>query len=188
MGMDIYGLDPKIVGERPELDFSNATDQEKQEFFKAMNEWEDANPGSYFRANIWSWRPINMLINHVNKFYNLGIDTTGFDYNSGHGVQDQETCDRLADTLEYILESDEDMQEEDDQIFFSFGMWVNDEGSLLTHAENEELNSEYEIGKIMYTPVVTATGKVVKPAYSTSKSHLEEFINFLRHCGGFEIW
>ena len=67
-------------------------------------------------------------------------------------------------------------------------MWVNDEGSLLTSAENEELNDEYEIGKIMYTPVVTASGKVVKPAYSTSKSHLEEFINFLRHCGGFEIW
>jgi len=188
MGMDIYGLDPKIVGEKPELDFSNATDQEKQDFFKAMNEWEDANPGYYFRANIWSWRPINILINHVNKFYNLGIDTTGFDYNSGHGIKDQEACDRLADTLEYVLESDEDMQEEDDQIFFSFGMWVNDEGSLLSHAENQKLNAEYEIGKIMYTPVVTASGKVVKPAYSTSKSHLEEFINFLRHCGGFEIW
>ena len=40
-------------------------------------------------------------------------------------------------------------------------------------------------------PVKLATGdktKDVWPAHVTQVEHFREFIKFLRHCGGFEIW
>lgn len=188
MGMDIYGRNPQLKGPMPEIDWATCNDEERKEYFQLMEEFEKDNPGRYFRANLWSWRPIQMLIQHVNQFYNLGIDTSEYGTNSGAGLETQEECDKLADALEYILQSDENMEDEGDRVYLHLGMWVSEDGSFLNNEVSEVLNSEYEMGTIMYTPVVTNKGEIVRPAWSTSKDHLEKFINFLRYCGGFEIW
>jgi len=188
MGMDIYGRNPQLKSNAPEIDWTSANEEEQKAYFEHMNEFEKDNPGRYFRANLWSWRPIHMLIEHVNQFYNLGIDTSEYGTNSGAGLETQEECDDLANTLEYILQSDENMEDEGDRVYLHLGMWVNEDGNFLRDEVSEALNSEYEMGTIMYTPVVTDKGEIVKPAWSTSKEHLEDFIKFLRHCGGFEIW
>jgi len=48
MGFDIYGLDPNLTSQRPTIDWDTATEKDKEVYFKALDEFEDANPGYYF--------------------------------------------------------------------------------------------------------------------------------------------
>ena len=49
MGFDIYGLDPNYKTKRPEIDWDKATDEEKDIYFKKIDEFQEHNPGYYFR-------------------------------------------------------------------------------------------------------------------------------------------
>ena len=111
--MDIYGKNPTLVGTKPELDFSIASDEAKKEFFEQLNEWEDTNPGYYFRANIWSWRPIQIIIEFVNQKNDLGLNTDGFGENGGNGLETQEECNILADAIQGYMNTVELDEKED---------------------------------------------------------------------------
>ena len=191
MGMDIYGRNPKIKSPRPELDFSGASEAVREVYFEELRKWEEENQGTYFRANLWSWRPIQFLINFVNEKYNLGFDLSNYDNNSGAGLETQEDCDILADKLESMI-GKLGLNEDSDTLYLQLGMWVVSEGDhgsfKLSDEVQEELNEQYPLGSILESSVITSDGQLVQPAWSTSKSHIQEFVNFLRHCGGFEIW
>lgn len=144
--------------------------------------------GEYFRANLWSWRPIQMLIEEVNSKFNLQMDTSNYGYNSGAGLTTQEDCDRLADTLEFTLEKHKLLEEDDDTLYVNLGMWTSEHQFSVPGDVEEELNRHYPIGSILYSSVIASNGQLVKPAWGTTKSHIEDFIKFLRNCGGFEIW
>lgn len=70
MGFDLYGENPKVVkgfsdekSERyEELSAMSYGDREKQglndEYWEMHSEWENNNPGAYFRNNVWWWRPL----------------------------------------------------------------------------------------------------------------------------------
>lgn len=189
MGMDIYGIKPKQSSPRPELDFSGASEEVRKVYFEELRKWEEENAGSYFRANLWSWRPIQIIIETVKDLYKLDIDTSEFGYNSGGGLTTQEECDTLANSMEEFISKDKNFKEGDDQIYLNLGMWSSYEGTLSISEEmQDELNSQYPIGSVMYNAVVATDGTLVVPAWSTSRSHVEKFIQFLRNCGGFEIW
>jgi hypothetical protein len=49
--------------------------------------------GNYFRANLWSWRPINMLCDLVIEKDSLQLKTENWGYNDGAGLETQEECD-----------------------------------------------------------------------------------------------
>jgi len=68
MGMDIYGRKP-----------ANKT-------------------GEYFRANVWSWRPIHYLCELV-----MDSKYPDWAYNDGDGLFNQKDCDTLANKLENYL-------------------------------------------------------------------------------------
>ena len=192
MGMDIYGINPKIKSEKPELDFLvEHSDEVKQAYFEALREWESENSGVYFRANLWSWRPIQFLISYVNEKFDLNFDTSLYGENSGGGLKTQEECNILADKLELTVGSI-GLNESTDTLYLCLGMWVVSEGDhgsfKLSDEIQEELNEQYPMGTILESSVVTSDGQLVQPAWSTSKSHIQDFIDFLRNCGGFEIW
>ena len=45
MGMDVYGLNPQLVGEKPVApDWKTATEEQKDVYFKAQDAFEEANP------------------------------------------------------------------------------------------------------------------------------------------------
>lgn len=189
MGMDIYGLNPKLKEEKPEIDYENSTEEERKEYWKKLNAWEEENPGYYFRANVWSWRPIQIIIETVKDLYELDIDTSDFGYNSGAGIDNQEKCNILADAIETFISRDQNFKEDSDKIYLNLGMWSSYEGQLYISAEvTENLNKDYPVGSVMYNPVVSSEGVLVVPAWSASKSYVENFVKFLRNCGGFEIW
>ncbi len=146
MGMDVYGLNPRVRSEDPG-DRSAAT-------------------GAYFRANVWSWRPIHLLCDKVIELYNLPLSTEGWENNGGQGLRTQQECDRLADALEAYLE---DFPPEGDQVAVDLGVYCDETGKLFVGEEHR--------GK-----------KGLRPAHYTDLEHLREWLLFLRNCGGFEIW
>jgi hypothetical protein len=191
MGVDISGKNPIVRGKRPEINWETATDEIKDHYWKELGAWEKENPGDYFRANWWSWRPIVMLIEKVNEEKDLGIDTRFFGSNDGAGPDDddQDTCGKLADGLQEILDANPNMNDEDDRIFLVMGSWVSLDGSFIHSSKIEEMEDQLpEYGTVMYSSFIAPDGSILQPAHSTSKRHLQEFINFLRECGGFEIW
>lgn len=123
------------------------------------------NDKVYFRASVWSWRPILALIDKVNAEEFLGIDTNGWAYNDGHGITDNpELCKKLADALRKRIKHPE-------MVFTVEGstpMRVDDEGRLL-----RDNDPKWAEGK---TPWETDGEKVL------------QFCKFLYNCGGsFEI-
>lgn len=189
MGVDISGMNPIIRSQKPESpDWKTATEAEKNAYFEASDLWENENPGDYFRSNWWGWRPIHMLCEYVNEEDELNFDMSNWGSNDGGGLDNQEDCTKLADALQDILRTSTDLQLDDDRIYLNLGSWVNSENQFIGSELSAELNEQFNEGEILYGGVVGEGGKIYYPSHSCSKKHLQNFINFLRECGGFEIW
>lgn len=197
MGMDVSGLNPTIIGDEPVFpkDWDKLSQKAKDCYMELDKEFHDDNPGVYFRANVWSWRPIHMMILATNDIFNLGIsaDTLdGMGYNSGHGIKDKEGCIKLANKMEILVNK---MKEENVLKFgFNMGMWTLRGSSMieLSEEELEILNEEYPNNQLITElPIKLATRDEsidVYPSHTTEIDHVEEFILFLRNCGGFEVY
>ena len=195
MGMDIYGLNPTIVGDKPEFpnNFRDLSQKAQDYYWELDKEWDDNNPGYYFRANIWSWRVINAICHAANEKYNLKLDLDGWEYNSGHGLKSDDECYALADALDIFIES---MHNNDvDKIGINMGMWTvrgtNGYTMKELHADDVNVLDLLYPGVIDRLPIKynTRDGEKIEvyPSHHTDRSHLEEFSNFLRHCNGFKI-
>jgi hypothetical protein len=203
MGMDISGINPVRRGEEPKIDWENSTKEEQEKYWELREQYNAENPGVYFRANLWSWRPIAELITTVNQNYGLGYDDDfigKLHYNDGGGLKTQEECNRLADFLESYVKSNFDGWK---RIGVYYGQLtyttVNEEGHLIEKWMDEkdslekillDHSTEALICDVLYVRdgEVTHDGVVYHTTHSTSMDHIQEFIDFLRECGGFEIW
>jgi len=189
MGVDISGRNPIIRGPQPQINWATATETEKEEYWVANTAWQKENPGDYFRANWWSWRPIHALIEILSDKHGLDIDTSYYGSNDGAGLEDKESCDKLADAIQELLDNSTQLTEENDRLYLCLGSWSSMDKSYVTSEMVEDLDEELpEHGSILYRPFVASNGMILTSAHSTSKRHLEEFVKFLRECGGFEIW
>lgn len=115
-----------------------------------------SDEGEYFRANVWAWRPIVMLIAQTDILNEAEID--GISFNDGFVVPEQKVL-AIADVLAAKL------PELPDEYEIPSNCRVNEEGTFL--------------------PPGSIGGK---SAYSIEKGHLQEFVDFCRVCGGFEVW
>lgn len=191
MGVDIYGISPKLKSEKPaQINYSTATKEEHQAYFEALDQFEEENPGYYFRATWWSWRPIHVIADLAIKVADLPLSTEGWGSNSGDGLKTQEECDSLADAMElFTILSKKEMTEDSDRMYVCLDFWARQDGKIIRDAEiNNQLNEDHPIGTVLYSPVVDSTGEIAIPVYGVSLSHIKEFITFLRNCGGFEIY
>jgi len=107
MGFDIYGVDPVVRGARPErpenlYDGHTAKDVEVRDaYFDAKMEYEDSNPGVYFRRSVWGWRP---LWECVNQFTDA-LTEEDFEhgcYNDGHLIPKDVAVKVAADLTEAL--------------------------------------------------------------------------------------
>lgn len=189
MGVDISGIKPIHRTPKPQYPNWNDIDEEEKEmFFKHLDKWEDENPGDYFRSNWWGWRPILMLIDFANEDRELGIDMEYWGSNDGAGLDNQEDCNRLADVLEEMIQTETELEDDIDTIYLNLGSWTNMSGRFVDGDIEEKLNEEYPIGNVLYQSVVMEDGTIVHPAHSAPLRHINKFISFLRECGGFQIW
>jgi hypothetical protein len=189
MGVDISGMNPQVIGERPkQLDWDVATDEDRKEYFDKMDEFYHNNPGVYFRSNWWGWRPIHAIANMSIIMNDLSLNTELWGENSGGGLKTHDECNALADAIEsFMMQNSADM--EDGELFYlCLGGWVKADHSFAKDEDEDELNQQYPIGTILHQGVVNGKGELMFPAHSCSYSHIKNFIKFLRNCGGFEIW
>jgi hypothetical protein len=189
MGMDISGLNPKIIGDEPVFpkDWDTLSDKAKKYYMELDKEFHDNNPGKYFRANIWAWRPIHLACTMAVEALDMNVDTSSWAYNSGDGLKDQDECNSLAQGLEDMVEQ---MKEDGlERIGFNMGHWSDDQGNIKINEKHEkELNKMYSFGQLVKHAPIEIDGIKYNPSHLTEITHFEQFIRFLRNCGGFEIY
>ena len=190
MGVDIYGRRTQWTGTKPEIDWTKEHSKEaKDEFFRLADEFEDTNPGYYFRSNWWGWRPIVMLSEIAAQNSGLEIDFKYWGANDGKGLETQAECTALADALEELLEADGSFEHETDELYVNMGSWRDGSGMLVEPELQEHLNDELPYGKVTFTGIMLPdSDKIYYPSHSCDKAHIDRFISFLRECGGFTIW
>jgi len=142
-----------------------------------------------FATNVWGWRPIHIIIDHINTKYSLGIDTTEFGFNNGVGVKDPETCKKLSLHIKEELKGF-GLVKDEDVIYLALGSsWVKyPSREFLGGDLIEKMDLEKYSGKMLTGPIILKGGEAITPAYSTTKERMLEFCNFLDGCEGFEIW
>ena len=191
MGVDIYGKKDKWIGVKPEIDWSEEHSQEaKDEFFKLLDEFEQTNPGYYFRSNWWGWRPIQMLCEIAAEKHSLDIDFKYWGSNDGKGLDNQEQCTALAEALKDILATDGGFEDDNDELYVNMGSWTDQQGAFIPQEIRDKLNEELPLGKVTFTGIMLADQgtTIYYPSHSCSKRHIDNFIDFLYDCGGFTIW
>jgi hypothetical protein len=133
MGFDLHGMGPKdnkhiskydVYGKYSDLDWSERNDileknpEIQKEYWKQMDEYQDANPGRYFRNNVWWWRPLWDYVCDACQDILEEEDWNRGHYNDNHLI-DEEKSIAIADILDRELENgDTDKYKElyDDQI------------------------------------------------------------------------
>jgi len=134
MGMDVYGRNPSTEA------------------------------GKYFRASVWSWRPIHDIICELcsDLFDQEMLDSLG--YNDGNGPETQEICTEMAVRFENWMEH-------------------NAEGRII---EQNAIRTD-EHGRCLSQEDVEKNEKPSFSPYRVEDDHLKEWIEFMRHCGGFQV-
>jgi len=193
--------------------FDKLSKEEKDAFYEVKTIVEKYNPGKYFRANIWSWRPMHMLCETVISMSNLDIDTEGWGENSGYGIEEQTECDELAAAIQVFLDQFQtafklhpDKDEHDLVLYVNmqvvtndfsqpFGVCYSDKHQFVKREDwTPEVAENYKkflrgqgISHNLQKTEFTINGRAVCSAYGCHYDHLQEFVVFLRHCGGFQI-
>ena len=120
MGFDLYGMNPTINKKYPPryneimkeygtddgwIDWSkNIPEDIKNEYFDLKGQYEEDNPGDYFRNNVWFWRPLwNFVCDTCGDFL-TDRDMSGGDSNDGHRIS-KSKAEKIAVKLREALDS-----------------------------------------------------------------------------------
>lgn len=196
MGFDLYGQNPKLKGEEPNINWDKKpSEEEKKEYFKAREKFEAENPGHYFRNNVWWWRP---LANYVLQL--MGNEFTedeqkSWHHNDGYEVS-EEQARKIADRLEQELKTNRVKTVE--------GFYK--EKMKRASAKNKVLEKKRnELEKIVWDKTGQKLAPVKYPepfkqqwediqnqydweaSYPFSEENVIEFMRFCRESGGFQI-
>ena len=124
-----------------------------------------APAGKYFRANIWSWRPIQALIHELCSDLLDEPTLVRLGVNVGAGPRDAAVCREMANRFDRWLEQHTDGHGLD------LGLRVTPDGRFVTETE-----------------LATNPQLETLSPYKVQDEHLKEWVEFLRSCGGFEVW
>ena len=199
MGMDVYGVNPTLrVGtkkpERPK-DFNKASREVIDKYFKEETEFEDKNPGIYFRNNCWWWRPLaNFIIEKCDWLTTEQKerlhDNSGFEFSQHEAVT-------IADALQKTVDDGTAAEREEVN---RREMKVAEEWNKGLHAQHKALEKEVikETGdakivpydypehfKKKYDAIQKQTDHTAH--YPFVEANVKRFIKFLRECGGFQV-
>lgn len=121
--------------------------------------------GKYFRANIWSWRPIQSLVQELCSDLLDETTLTRIGVNVGAGSRDPAVCREMASRFERWMEHHTSGHELD------LGLRVTKDGRFVSEAD-----------------VAASASLELMTPYRIEDEHLKEWVEFLRDCGGFEVW
>ena len=202
MGYDVYGLNPKINTDVPSIitdfqkkEWSNTTKEEQKEYFAMQDVWHEENPGEYFRANVWYWRPIWNFVCAACDDFLSDADMDAGCSNSGDRIS-KTKAKRIASRLRN-LDKQGIIQSWEDEMMIPYKKAK--EHNKKVEEEMEEFRKE----------MIEKHGKDIVPAdypkedyakwneiyskrdwsssYPPSREHIVRFSRFCEESGGFEI-
>ena len=198
MGFDVYGLNPQIQegSIKPEIDWNtNPSGEERKIFFEQNRKYQDDNKGVYFRNNVWWWRRLAQYV--YENTDEISEDDYGLWHeNSGHQV-DEVIAIRIADRLEELIKQghtaeyqslvEEDMQKAEKH---NKGIEAKLEAlrkSVIKLTGNKDIAPEGypDIQKNQWE--VLYGNKSWDDSYPFSVENVQDFADFCRQSGGFEI-
>ena len=199
MGMDVYGVNPtiRVTTKRPERpkDFDKASRNVIDKYFKEETEFEDKNPGVYFRNNCWWWRPLaDFMIAHCDWLTQEQQarlhDNSGFEFS-------QHEAGTIADTLQKKVDDGTAAEREE---INKRERAVAEEWNKGINAQQEELEKEVkkETGDAKLVPYDypepfkkkwddLQKSEDRRASYPFVEANVKRFIAFLRECGGFRV-
>ena len=199
MGMDVYGLNPKIHEgtKQPDRldDLHKQKDKVVKKYFDEQDAYERKNVGVYFRNNVWWWRPLaNFMREHCDWFTQEQQarlhDNSGFEFSEHEALTIADTLQKKVDDGTVKVREEVNRRE----------MKVAEEWNKGIHAQQEELEKEVkkETGdakivpydypehfKKKYDAIQKQTDR--KAYYPFKERNVKRFIAFLRECGGFSV-
>ena len=120
MGFDVSGLNPKMNVKEEDFktlfkynhnkyetfdEWHNALDEAgvRKEYQEQMEQFEDANPGIYFRNNVWWWRPLwDFVCDHCPDILTQEDMEHGC-YNNNHEITEKK-AKKIAKRLKMLIE------------------------------------------------------------------------------------
>lgn len=121
--------------------------------------------GAQFRPEFWAWRPIHALIGELCPDLFDQKTLKGMTFGDGSGAVDQAICAEMATRFMQW------MAKHPDGLVLEAGIRMTPDGRFVTEQELAD----------------DASLETVSP-YEASLEQLNKWIEFLRHCGGFEVW
>ena len=95
MGFDLSGLNPNMTRPEPQLPpFPERTDKDWEKY----HDWQEENCGTYFRNNVWWWRPLWNFVSSTCESILTERDIESGSYNDGHRIS-KTKADRIARRL-----------------------------------------------------------------------------------------
>ena len=203
MGFDLHGENPTIkTGTvRPkEIDWDTATDKEKEKYWDLQNKFRDANPGEYFRANVWGWRPIWEFVCEVCPDILTEEDYTKGQYNDNHLIEADRARDiakRLREKMDLARDRQKKYEAEapnkekfntmlENAATFIFEKISKPKSELITCPGDMQIHDP-ENYKRWETLINYNNIKFDEMSYPIDADFIEEFANFAEHSGGFRI-
>ena len=185
MGFDLYGLNPEGNIPKPVI-----TDWEDKKQTDDFLKYQDETPGSYFRTNVWFWRPLWQYVSVVCEDILTEKDMEKGEYNDGHRISKTKAnriasrlkkLDKDGSTMKYELGYKEyltSLPEEECDICNGQGM------------RNDEIGKQARKINRAYT-CNGCDGKGVKNNFNThypfESDVVMRFAEFCKQSGGFEI-
>jgi len=208
MGFDLYGENPKVVkgfsdkkSERyEELANMSYSDREKlglnDEYWELQTEWENNNPGSYFRNNVWWWRPLwSFTCDHCADFLTED-DMNGGCYNDSYIITEDKAV-AIAERLYEALKQPETQEYLDNHMKAmekakKHNEMIEQEKKALDEIA-VEMTGNKDIAPIDYPKDLKKKFDELMDkrdwasSYPINRENIESFARFAKQSGGFSI-
>jgi len=210
MGFDLSGENPIVNGTAPkEPNWETATKEEKDLYFKKSREFQEQNPGIYFRNNVWWWRPLWGYICDTCGDVLTEEDQAAGCFNDWHLIEEDKAikiAERLqamvnmGHTFEFMKTYMKDLEDKPDEkceFCNGTGIRVWSEKDIEIHARTVDaisdlLNTDLPVITKEKTTKCNACGgkgkrRPFETNYPFNVQNVEDFIKFSSQSGGFRI-
>lgn len=208
MGFDLMGLKPiantplpdimaSLQGKDGYVVWENKTEEDKSKYFKAKEKYDKDNPGSYFRNNVWWWRPLwNFIcITCDDILSQKQMDSGG--YNDGVKIY-KTKAKKLAIRIKK-LDADGTIQKYEDEYMSEIKIAIAHNKKVDKVMKKFEKTMEIKYGEKLPSSKYTDKEdrdtwsdlydtRMFQASYPFSRKNVMDFGIFCEQSGGFEIW
>lgn len=198
MGFDLTGVNPQITIKEPKrpdnLYDESITKEEQDKYFEEQEQYQNQK-GTYFRNNVWWWRP---LAEYVIRFTKVVSDKDAkmWHYNDQHLVNDQD-AKMIAQQLDHLISSGHTKKYAED--FEKIRLEIakkNEEVEKELQEFSESVRKKLKVKSLAPADFPKKDKQLWdrifdkrdnRGSYPFSLENVKEFAEFCRYSGGFTI-